>query len=743
MLYNVYMYIATKGDTKMIKNLLVNMGVIRSFHSSGRDLLEVYLPFVEYGLAIINREYIDIDEIQLKIQEDCSIKLPINTLRSLLKKLHRQDKVQPYESYNKIKLTYDYKIDNLEYIQKSQKVNRDKNKLVLGYKEFTKCNDMEDEKVMEMFFSFMTNSIECTDILDDDYKVCELPEKDMVSVSDYFIHIKNYDDYNYNTFRDIYFGFLLCNMTLNSEYRYIYNNKKVRRLEVFLDSNFIFRILHLQNHMMNIASYELLELMKEYKFNLNVFSETIDEVRRVLTSIYDKFITKKYPQKVSDKEAENTEGVIGAIYRRKLDLYTLKDFIEDIDNEIETRGINIIDSSKILSNTKVDEELYYKLLNLKITKYLHSNGDKSTYIDIDSLKSDKLDFKNSVLNLSAYTSIKNKTLTDIKIIKYVTDKRRTRKFKFAECEAIFLTCDNVLFNFNFAGHSSHMSIPEVISEDLFTNVLWMYNPDRAGDIPLDITLSIFQSSKYIRFEILNNFNHCIKEYTQKVPESEKYIGDIYSNQDLIYKLNKLDKEGASECVKEDCYGIIADYVKVNKEHITNIEGNYKSIINDINTKHTKDLETAIGTAESIRADYTREKAIADETKKEVINAEIKRYKLLVNLKTKCRKKARRVAVMIPTLYVVSCTTISYFAIKYWSFFEPVFAMIGSFAPPLIFCAYLIIKKKELNISQLLLTCWEKIEAYYYKKEDFDNDDYLKLEERYGQSKDLKGRNVSA
>jgi len=99
--------------------------------------------------------------------------------------------------------------------------------------------------------------------------------------------------------------------------------------------------------------------------------------------------------------------------------------------------------------------------------------------------------------------------------------------------------------------------------------------------------------------------------------------------------------------------------------------------------------------------------------------------------------------MIPTLYVVSCATISYFAIKYWSFFEPVFAMIGSFAPPLIFYAYLIIKRKELNISQLLLRCREKIEAYYYNKEDFDNDDYLKLEERYGQSKDLKGRNVSA
>jgi hypothetical protein len=716
----------------MEKNLLANMGVIRSFYINKRDITDVYLPFIEYALVSLNKEYIDIEEVKTKINTDCNLNLPISIIRALLKKLRRADKIEQYNGYSKIKLIYSYDEERLEYKKSLGKSNRELNSLINKYKEFTGRSDLPEEEVMELFFSFINSSIECGDIIGEDYKVCTLPNIALVSVSDFFICIKNQDNNNYETFCNVFFGFLFCNMTLKLENQLYYSTKKIKNLDIILDSNFIFRILDLQNPMLNTSSYELLNILKEYEFNICTYTYILDEVRKVLSSIYDKMVKGIMPVKVDPKEAEAMDSIAGAIYRRKWDLYQIDNYIRNIEDELKIRGVNIINSNNLFDTIEIDRDMYYELLYCKIMRTLYLDGYKHIQIDIESLKRKDFKMDKFIMSDTIFNSIKQKTIMDLKIIKHISNKRKGKKTNFADCRLFFLTCDNVLYNFNKQKHDSTRSLSEVMAEDIFTRVLWLNNPERTGDIPLTLTLSIFQSSKFVGYTVLNKFSEFVQEYVKVKPDEAKYIGDIYSNQDLVHKLNELSKDKSESEFEDECYSIISEYTRLNKAYIEGIENNYNS-----------ELESAMGKVKKLEEENDKAQKLKSDIEKDIREEALKRYNLLFGIKKKCHKKVKFVVVVVvPFIYLIfsilSCYGISKLD---WNTWEPIISGILIFLPFLICYLYIAFKKHEFNIGATYETINAILERYYYKKENFDVEDFIRLEMKFKEYKGIERSSI--
>ena len=686
----------------MEKNILVNMGILKAFFNNKKDILEIFVPFVEYTMVKLNSEYIDIDELRDKINEYCNLKLPITTIKTILRKLSRRGKIRAFEKYSKIQLIYSYGDENLEYTQCFEKVSRDKNKLIRDYKIFAQKEDFSDEDIMNLFYNFIDCNIECLDIIDENYKACSTEDKDLVSISDFCVNIKNYDDYNYNTFKEIYYGFLLYNLTQNNIYKNLVSDKKIKTLSVFIDSSYLFRILNLQNDLLNYASNELFDLLKENKYSISVFSQTVDEVRKVLVSFYEKIANNDYPEKVSDLEALSMEGVLGAIYRRKMDLYTFSEYIKNIDESIRLLGINIINSSTHIDGINYNEDAYYQLLYNKVSKYL--SGKITGKIDISDLKNDNINIDNRILSNSTLNSFKNKTKLDMRILKYIEERRHERKYNFADSEIIFLTCDNVLYTFSSNCHSSYRSIPEAVTEEVFTNVLWINRPDKMGDIPLTLTLSIFQSSKYVEFNVLKKFNACVKEFSKKRPEESKYIGDIYANQDLIYKLSKAGECGDNN---EEFFGIIQECVQQNRDYVESMEIRHKQEMDDTASKLNQLKEDKEQNQRKIGLiNYEFEK-LKSESSKKINDQKQKRLNELQIAKKNCDKIAKLKALLVRLL--AGGIVIAYVAFVVFYCIENGFdktksliTVILIFPPALIFLFLLITKKdlKKLIVHEL-------------------------------------------
>ncbi len=703
----------------MEKYFLINMGVIRSFYNHKKDLAEVYLPFIEYALTLLDKQYIDIQEIIEKIYEDCNLKLPISIIRALLKKLRKSGKIEQYSGYEKIKLIYDYTKEGLDYKKSFDKSKRDINKLIDSYKSYCQCTTISDEEVIDLFIKFINSNIECVNIIGENYKTSSLPSKGIVSVSDFFIHIKNRDEDNYQTFCNIYYGFLLHSMTRKNNFRQFLSDKNIRKMDVILDSNFLFRILDLQNPMLNTVSYELLELLKDNNYNLYVFPDIIDEIRRVLTSIYTKMEKGQIKEKVDEIEAENMDSILGAIYRRNWDLYKFNDYINHIEDEIILRKVKIIKPFINLDDIEINKDLYNELFFKKLSRYLYLNGYRNINLDLESIKSGT--FKIDGLPDEVQESVKHNVIRDLKIIKYIELRRDGKKAIFADSKLFLLTCDSVLFNFCYQNHIATRSIPEVITEDLLTKILWIHNPQRTGDIAITQDISIFQSSRYVDYSVLNKFSECIKDYVKDMPDSENYIGDIYRNQDLIYKLKEVTNIEPEEDLKDEYYNIISEYVRTNKQHV-----------NDIKKIYEDEIEQAMAMMDKIKYEKEQQEKRNSEIQRNY-NEEIEHnYNMLLNLKNTADRKSRTIVnIIVPIIYVSLVCFIYYLSKKInQSILELIVAIGTIFLPPICTYVNIALKQKSFSITKVYNYILTSAQNYYYKKLNIDIKYFAKLEDKF-------------
>lgn len=526
----------------MNDNLLIPYAVLRRIHEKRQDILSAYVPFIEYSIYEIDKDQIEVSEIQAFILEQLNLSIPIHTIISILKKLKKNDLIEPLRSYEFIQIKNITSTTIVEYQEEFDSCERQRNEFINGFIDYIQINQSERPKILKSVVDYIYDSIDFINLrssFSSDYLEYN-PFYD--HITDYINFIQQNNESQYTIFKDIYYGTILSKITDISEIQEL--ERKINKLTIILDSNILFRLLGLQNEFFNSSSLELLNLLKNSGFELRVLTNTIDEMRRVLNHRYKWIFNKKIPEYIPPEEAKYIDGIIGAIYRRKLTIVDIETLIRDLELEIEKLDISV-DRQDFLKEIKVDKKELENYSKSKLIKFVKSQ--KLDEYDIDVNIDEIIEEEN--IPQHTHDSVYKKCELDLRIIEYIKQQRKKKAYSFSDANFIFLTSDKKFANFNY-DELEPQKINEVFLEESLTNILWLKNPEKSDDIPLGMTLSLYKSSKFIDFKIFVKFNEFLKNIKDNRPEEIELIGDIFNNQIVISRLKTIEEQGYNEELTE-------------------------------------------------------------------------------------------------------------------------------------------------------------------------------------------------
>lgn len=342
-------------------------------------------------------------------------------------------------------------------------------------------------------------------------------------IAKYLSHISDYSSQNFTIFKNIFYGFILSQFVAGNTD--IAHMPKRLSLSVYIDSNFLLRVLNMQAPPYCLASTELLNLMKNVGIRIIVLPEIIAEVRAVLNNNFTNYITKKpLLEEVHREKVEQLDGVLGAFFRQKKTIAEIDEYIFNLEKSIGDLGVIIAPKSVILQSEYDIKE------QAKIAEFKENNNNVERVSSITK--------KEYIRNRIAENSI-----LDSRILYFIREKRHYKISRLDAAKYLFLTCDNTICNVNSYFHKLNRTIPEAISEGALTNALFMSDLRCENNAPIALLLSIFQSSSYLNFDILKQFHHDLNYYIQQNPEEQQYLASILSNQDLFTNIEALYDDG--------------------------------------------------------------------------------------------------------------------------------------------------------------------------------------------------------
>jgi len=410
-------------------------------------------------------------QIQDKINSDYDIKLPIDVIQSILAGVIRKG----YFEYNSIEKNYTITKAGencLDNFADESKIKREINSLFSDLNEYFSnrgydLNVHEVESQLNQFISknildlsIFLNSNESAVNLNDS----RLTDRDEI-ILEYIYHIENEKPQEYDTFSNVVHGSIITT-ALNSQDKGKIDDIITNSFEnctLYLDSNFIFSLLKLHNEVYTKPADELFQILKKFNFRILVFNFTVDEITRVLKG-YNHYKDIYIPECKVDS----------VYYVLKSKGFTSSDvtkYISDIENKLGEIGIEIDNSDNINLN-------YYKPKDQNIAICLR----RKNY--------------NNLLGLNH----------DLAVIERIRKLREKPIRKLSECKYFFLSSDMGLAKINLLdmGHHANNTIPEVLKDSTFTNILWFKNPNIK--MPLCTVLSFHSKELFINRKVWERFS---------------------------------------------------------------------------------------------------------------------------------------------------------------------------------------------------------------------------------------------
>ena len=512
----------------MTKSQLSNLSVLKAFINDKKNTLNSLLPFVEYVIAEFACEWIDFIDLKERIGTSCLLDIPSTTLRTLLKILKQNNFVTGYENWSKIQVVTSQKHATEEYQEKFQDANRETVALLQACKEY--CGfTITDEEMSNTLYSFLNDYQQKIDISNGQIGVnnSESSEQPLQNhpmyqeIIAFIAEISSSDTKSYTTFKNIFGGFLLSQFIRHGD---ISERRTIANLSVYIDSNFILRILDLQAPPHVEASRELLNLMIEHNMSIRVLPEIIEEVKRSIEWQRIKYEKdKEYFGTIYGNNGDHKlDGIIGAFFRRNLQLTQIFDLIDNIDGELKTFGIIVQKQSLSFEKSNGWNEVEYQA------------------IVRNKLSRAKIDIAASTLTQSQQferNQIEIRAELDEAVLKFIRQQRNfSRKTRLDQCRVLFLTCDNTLYRANVYSHKQNGTIPECLNEISFTNTLYMHNPGLSPDSSIKSLIAIFQSSSYLDYDFLKKFHLGIAAHIDKEPDDKQYLSYIFLNLNMFNEL---------------------------------------------------------------------------------------------------------------------------------------------------------------------------------------------------------------
>ena len=535
----------------MENRLICTYALAKSLHEEGKDILDVFVPFILMTFYHTRRERLSEAEIKEYLKDFFNLEIPGHTIKTIITRAKRTGYL--LQGNNRIQLTEKGK-GSEKYFQLERDIEREVNNLLEYLNHYFKKRDLlySKEEIAKILMTVInSNLLSLTAYLGEEPEIgifIDLEKKAIRYTLEFFEYIEKCKPAVFLTLKKLIMGSIIC--ILVKKDRNILQTK-MDPLKVFLDTNIVFSILGYHHPWISTLARELFIMLQENKFDLYVLDFTLDEIRRVLSTY---------------KNA-NYSG------RRKIRVASMRSRLRNL-------GISNVEINEILANL---EDVLLEKYNIAVFE----TGQLLQDYQID--EKDILLLRNYKKN-SPQVSVEH----DLKAIEVIKRVRGKKFGKLEKSRAIFLTSDHRLTRYNFErDHQMDSTINEVILDQLFTNVLWFKNPSLESNLPLYSVISMHSNSLFIDSNVWNKFTNLLKKmreegklsgfditvllFNNKIEEelinfegdlsviNENFIEDLLEESQQLYR-EKEEKQDKTESI-----------IRENKESLLRIKKNIEAI----------------------------------------------------------------------------------------------------------------------------------------------------------------------
>ncbi|HUV42606.1 MAG TPA: hypothetical protein VMY36_01735 [Patescibacteria group bacterium] len=469
-----------------MKNQLVTLAAIKSFYESGCDFIDVFSNLV---LQEIPTKPIIIINIQQKVIDEWNINIPLDVIRTIVKRLKRKSLIDYKNREESIWTTSDGETEKIKIKSTIDSTKREslalikKLKIFIEKKSRKKINSSNVSRALDAFIHKNYYSVASILAKEQQPTYPQLQIEKMIM--DFFIKTEESDPENFERLKAIVYGKIISSVLVSQRKNFV-KEAKFEPLDIYLDTNILFSVMGLHEESFNKPARELIKILKKLGFNLFIFGFTRDEV----------------VAKLKD-------------FIREYDNYSEQIPVDSIYYQLKRLGFSKQDI--ILKIQKIEEEL--KALGIEIDY----QWDIDKLLDEREEKLQKLEEK----KLKSGYSIKH----DIAAIEAIRQIRGKRVYLIEKSKAIFLTADSRLSIFSFKNydHKLNSSLPEVIFRTELTSILWLKNPGINPSMPIHDLIAGYAKNFLLKVSLWEKFIAEIKRQKKQGKINDEDISILISS----------------------------------------------------------------------------------------------------------------------------------------------------------------------------------------------------------------------
>lgn len=472
----------------MKENRATTYSLLAHIRNSGtliKGPIDPFIPLIKRVLYKLNSKGIlsgkSIKEIHEVATELYGIDFPLPVLKTILQQIAKgvnteeQTNFELYQDGSFVLKNFYFE----EFEEQIQTSKREVETLEKLYIDFLKLNNIEVKEKTTIFDFIEKNKISISKYL---------ANRSHINGKDYTIEAQFVEFFRkipdvFDIIRNIYLGSIISSFL---EYKTENINQKV---ELVFDTNFLISLVDLNTPEATHTCNKLIEVGENLGYKFTVLNDTIEETKFLILKKAEFFSTSVLSKGV------NPEDIYNACERRNLNKSDLERVVDNIEDTLSKKGINV------LPNTD---------------KYKNQAKYSAEY---ESYKK--------------YRSSHYAALHDATALFYVRDKRKKKIKEFEKVNCWFvnnsLTHDTEEQKESYNNSNEFQS--EIIRADELLNILWLANPNISNSMKATELVDIGLSS-IVAYTLNSSLPKAsiIKELDENI---QKYRGDTITDKDII------------------------------------------------------------------------------------------------------------------------------------------------------------------------------------------------------------------
>lgn len=433
----------------MVSHALTSLAILKVNSDQGSDYIDMLLPFVRESIRKLPEPVVTVPGVAKIIGESYGLEIPQAVLRSIFSraaKLHYITKRDGVYYRNKTALE-PHNIDIL-----SDKLQAEFSDLVTAMQRFisTEWGDSWDTSKADAALLTYINEGAIQVILSDSAKSSfssdtKSTNKDHYMVSRFILDLHMRRDPLFGCIDTLAKGSMLSNVILFPDIGKI--QRKFENLDVYLDTNFLLRLLGFSGNALQLPCVELVKLLLSQNVRLFCFPETMNEMRGVLDFALN---TLRRFEHRNGQASETLQFFIDS-GKSPSDVELL---IARLEIDLRKIPVLIKDRPPFTPETTIDEPEFSRILQADVG-----------YVRQGALQHD-LDATAAVFRL----------------------RRGRQSSDIESCKALFLTTNVNLVRAARRYCIEHQSwttncVPLCISDESLATIAWIKSPMKAPDLP--------------------------------------------------------------------------------------------------------------------------------------------------------------------------------------------------------------------------------------------------------------------